>query len=124
MSLYTELHKAYTRVPQALALVEKGKSITYETLLERIDVVAGALDYSGIKSGDHAGLLCFNQTEYIELFFALNKLGAVAVSINPMQPAELLKFIFEDSGIKMLFVENEFYRAFSAIFRKRFTPAT
>ena len=58
--------------------------IKYEQLHEEIDKYARALYKRGVREGDIIGLSAINTPELIYITYALNKLGAIICSINPM----------------------------------------
>lgn len=68
--------------PDRECLIFKDKRFTYKQLDERVNRLANALADLGITKGDKVGLISMNSIEVIEVFFALAKLGAVAVPNN------------------------------------------
>lgn len=51
-------------------------------------------DY-GIGMGDRVVLFCDNSLQYIAAFFAIMRLGAVAVPVNPAKPQESVAYVIE-----------------------------
>jgi fatty-acyl-CoA synthase len=72
--------------PDALAVVDAGKttnkSYTYKTLNDRANRFANWLKQAGIKRGDKVGILAKNGVEFLDVFFACGKLGAVFVCFD------------------------------------------
>lgn len=106
MSLYLELYKTSQKNPRAVALIANETEYTYNSLLTSINKVASSLKHFNVKKNDHVGFLCLNQVEHVHLLFGLNKIGAVAVPINIMQPEAVIRHIIINSEIKMLFIDN------------------
>ena len=107
MTLYLELKNKCQEVPNASAIIEKETTYDYETLLNDIDKASSCLNQFGISKFDHVGFLCLNQYEYVQMLFACNKLGAVAVPINAMQTDSVIEYCINDAAISMLFVSYE-----------------
>ncbi len=80
-----------------------GESITYGDLHDRIGLMAGWLSRHGVRYGDRVACLAMNSKPYVEFFFALAWIGAVAVPLNVRLHPKELKFIIEDSGATALF---------------------
>ena len=70
------------RCPDKLALVSAGSALTFAQLQQRVDHVAGALHRLGIGRGDRVAVWLDNRQEWIELQFALARLGAILVTVN------------------------------------------
>jgi acyl-CoA synthetase (AMP-forming)/AMP-acid ligase II len=71
------------KFPNKQAIVsEKGILITFRTLNERVNRLAHALLESGLKKGDRTGVLVHNCHQFIEVYFAAAKTGAVFCPYN------------------------------------------
>ena len=63
---------------------------TYGAVLSRARCLAGGLRELGIKPGDRVATLLWNQSEHLELYFAVPCMGAVVHTLNPrLHPDEL-----------------------------------
>lgn len=82
ISVYDLLYYRTQYGPENLALVYKNVSITYKHLGERICQLAYGLRQIGIKKGTPVGYLFYNCPTCIELFYALQKIGAIAIPFN------------------------------------------
>ena len=67
---------------EALVDLEGGKRLTYLELNNRVNSVAHALSASGIKNGDYIAAVLLNCSEFIELYYATAKIGAVIAPLN------------------------------------------
>jgi fatty-acyl-CoA synthase len=80
--------------------------ITYEELLGKSLSYANALRELGLVKGDRLGLMLFNDSEYLPLYFAAMRLGVITVRLNfRLAPAEL-KFILADSGCRAVIIHS------------------
>lgn len=107
------LHAAHNiHHPDHTYLIEKvnntWKEITYREALERIDDIASFFLHEGIQKGDRIALILDNGPDYYYLDQAMQKIGAVNVSIYPTLTAEETAFVLNDSGSVMLVVGNNF----------------
>ena len=65
-----------------IAVIDGDRVVTYRDLEERARNVAGGLAAAGIGAGDRVGLWLPNTYEWLVLFFACARLGAIAVAVN------------------------------------------
>src|SRR5947207_8183195 len=72
---------------------------SYADTLERTCHVARGLHALGIGHRDHVGLLAPNGIEYIEAFFAIALLGAVAVPLHARHKAAELSYITANADL-------------------------
>lgn len=84
------------------------RRLTYAELNGRSNQVAHALKALDIGLGDRVGLLLMNESEFIETFFAVAKIGAVNVPLNWRLVADELEFILADAGVNVLVFGEEF----------------
>jgi long-chain acyl-CoA synthetase len=92
------------------AFFYKDQTWTYRRLDEQIARCAAGLAGLGIKKGDTFGIVIRNCPEFVVLFFALCRLGAVAVPVNFLEKGERLGFIFKDAGVKGCLTSKEFLK--------------
>jgi fatty-acyl-CoA synthase len=91
-----------------VALTFEGRDVTYDELDDRSDRLAAGLHIAGFRKGDRVGVLLHNRVEWVELFFAVAKLGGVVVPLNYLlKPAEL-RYILDDCGASWVVYEQAF----------------
>lgn len=92
------------------------RSITYRETFLNIEKWAAYLYKTGIRKNDKVALIMENGPEFVYIDQALQKLGAVNVSIFPTLTAEETAFILNDSNSKLLYVGTPFlYKKFLKI---------
>ncbi len=79
-----------------------GAELTYHDLKRRADAFAVALARLGIAKGDRVGIMLPNCPQYIIAAFAILKLGAVVVNINPAYTAREVQIVAADSGARIV----------------------
>jgi fatty-acyl-CoA synthase len=96
------------KFPDKEAVIYGDTRLTYRQFNARINRLAHALMDIGIKKGEHVAILSFNSNQYLESYFALAKMGAVAVPLNFRLHAEELKYIINNSDSVCLIVGAPF----------------
>lgn len=77
--------------PKKTAFVYKEREYTWEDVEMASHIIADDLAHRGIKKGSHVGLCCPNSINWVFTFFAIQKLGGIAVLVNPaLSPKEIL----------------------------------
>ncbi len=68
--------------PQDIAVIDERGSLTFAELDAESNALANGLAASGIREGDHVGLLCRNHRGFVTTLVALSKLGADVLLLN------------------------------------------
>lgn len=84
------------------ALVGPGGERTYGELADRVDRLAGVLAAAGVGPGDRVAQLGVNAVEVLETFFAIWRLGAIAVPLNHRLAGPEIRFMLGDVGATFL----------------------
>ena len=96
--------------PEKEALVDiiDARRYTYGDLADDVHRMANFLSTElSIKQGDRVAVLSFNRAEYIKLFLALSRLGAILVPLNfRLAPAEFIYYL-EDAAPKAIFFDKK-----------------
>jgi fatty-acyl-CoA synthase len=102
------IRKWATIQPDKIALIEEGIHHTYRDLNRRINRLSNFLLGAGLKKGDRVAVLLRNCHEYIEIFFALSKIGGILVPLNWRLVLPELEFIIKDSGSRFIIFDGDF----------------
>lgn len=92
----------------ALVDVAQGLRYTYAELNAEIDVVARGLMAIGIGKGDRVGVWAPNCAQWTVSQYALAKVGAILVNINPAYRTHELAYVLDQSGARMLIAATSF----------------
>ncbi|WP_433672408.1 acyl-CoA synthetase [Nocardia sp. CA-136227] len=92
------LRRSAARVPDKTALVWRDRRESYADLDTAVNRVAHSLADRGVGQGDRVAIYSHNCREFVLLYFALARLGAISVPINFMLTADEVAFILEHSG--------------------------
>jgi len=82
---------------RALTFLPDGRLYTYGDLHKLSNRLANGLLNLGIKHGDHVAVMLDNCPEQLLLYFALGKIGAVAVPLNPAIHGKMLTYFLTHS---------------------------
>ena len=82
MTLARALDVAAERTPDAVAIVDGDRRFTYHDWAARVHRVASALRERGIGRGDHVVLSLKNREEHATIYWACQRLGAIATPLN------------------------------------------
>ncbi|MBU1936109.1 AMP-binding protein, partial [bacterium] len=110
-NLYKMFESAACRNPEHAALKYKKRGqfveISYDELLQSVKTAADNFARLGIGKGDVVGIFSCNRPEWAISDLAALKLGAIVVPIYPTTHASMLKYIINDSQMKLIVVENQ-----------------
>ena len=100
-SMWMNLQISALRYPQKVALVFMGRTWTYSQLQLEAEKIASALRKMGVQKGDRVVLDMQNCPQLVITHFAILRLDAVVVPVNPMNRTEELKHYILDPDTKV-----------------------
>ncbi|MBC8446308.1 MAG: acyl--CoA ligase [Chloroflexi bacterium] len=96
MTLAEAFQHVADRQPRKEALLCGEARLTYGQLAQKVDSLAYGLATLGIGPGDNVALLLGNSPEFVIAFFALARIGAVSVPLNPQSRRRQLDHILRE----------------------------
>lgn len=102
--LYEAFRASAEKYSEKAALSYFGMELTYQQLLERIDITALAFRRHGVERGDIISLALPSMPESLMCFLALNKIGAIPCMIDVRYTPEEFCKIIDRTHSKMLFI--------------------
>jgi fatty-acyl-CoA synthase len=105
MNLAHFLDMAAARYPEKRAVTCEGNTITYGALKRRADDLSAAIMGLGVTKGTPVAILASNSIEYVEILFALVRVGALAVPLNLRLKKEEIEVLLEHAEATVLFYE-------------------
>jgi long-chain acyl-CoA synthetase len=94
---------------RSVALDFFGAETSYGQLGEQISRAAAGLRKLGVKPGDRVALVLPNCPQHVVAFYAVLRLGAIAVEHNPLYTPRELRHQFEDHGARAAIVWDKLY---------------
>ena len=104
--------------PLKRALIFEDHPFTYQELNLRTNQLSHFLQDLGVQGGDRVSVLLYNCHQYLEIFFALSKIGAILVPLNWRLAVPELEFIIKDSGSRMIIFDSEFMELVASLRNK------
>lgn len=109
-TLYDNLVVTARRYPKKDAIYYYGETYTYETLLREVNQLAGYLETKlNVNHGDRVILFMQNSPQYVIAFYAILRLRAIVVPVNPMNTTNELTFYVNDCEVSTAIVGQELY---------------
>ncbi|HOV64399.1 MAG TPA: class I adenylate-forming enzyme family protein [Spirochaetia bacterium] len=116
VTLYEAIERTARQYPDYTAYDFLGLQATYRELLSDIDTCAAALSQRGLSKGDRVTICLPNCPQAVIMFYALNKIGAVASMIHPLSAPEEIEFYLNASNSVWAFTLDAFYGNFKVAF--------
>jgi acyl-CoA synthetase (AMP-forming)/AMP-acid ligase II len=107
LTLGQVLEKSAAESPDKIAVVDGDSRKTYSELNAMADAMSAGLSDIGFKKGDRVAIYMKNSLEFVVAFYALQKLGLVAVWLNVIYRIHEAEFILKNSEIKGIFIFSE-----------------
>ena len=102
------LRRSAFNFPDKTALIFEDRRISYDALNRRVNRAAHGLLQQGLQQGDRMAVLLHNGPEFIELYFACAKSGAVFVPVNNLLTARELVQILSYIRPRFLVFDDDF----------------
>lgn len=115
MYLTQGLHHAVQQTPDRPATIFAGRVRTFAEQRERVSRLAGGLRSLGVQAGDRVAILALNSDRYSEYFLAVPWADAVVNPVNIRWSPTEIAYSLEDSGTRVLLVDDAFAAALPAI---------
>lgn len=114
-TMYEMVRHAAARYPDYIAYDFMGTRSSYARLLADIDKVADALVSRGLKKGDTVTICLPNCPQAVIMFYALNRIGAVAGMIHPLSAPTEIEFYLKESRSTWAVTLDAFYKNFALV---------
>jgi long-chain acyl-CoA synthetase len=106
MYLTQGLRRAAQIRPREESTVFRERRRIWSETADRVARIAGGLEEVRVRPGDRVAILALNSDRYFELLYAIPWLGAVMVPVNTRLATPEIRYILEDSGARVLFVDG------------------
>lgn len=100
MKMYDYFYQRTKKHPNATALNFYGRKIKFDEMYTKIEDTAKAFLQKGVKEGDYVVISMPTTPEAAYMLFALNRIGAVAVELDPRTSQEEVSRILKESKSK------------------------
>jgi long-chain acyl-CoA synthetase len=100
--LYQILQIASGAYREKPAVAFMGAFINFGEAKKLVDLLATALQKLGVVKGDRVGIMLPNCPQYLLSFFAVVRLGAIVVNVNPIYTPREVEMVAKDSGMRAI----------------------
>lgn len=114
-SIFAQLKTNAENYPDLLAIEFQNKSYSFKDFIEQVEKLAKALQHLGFKKGDIISIVSPNVPQAIFMFYAINRIGAVANMIHPLLSSKEIKSLVEETNSVAVFTLDAVYDKISAI---------
>ena len=101
--------------PDRPAIIFEGKKFTFSELSERVNRLANALVDLGIEKGERVAILQVNCNQYVEVYYAVARIGAIFVPLNFRAKRDELVYMLNNSEASTLFVGERYVELVNSI---------
>lgn len=108
-TIYNYMFKKNLEHLDDIAIIYFGKKMTYGQFKNEIDNCARSLKKKGIKPNDIVTMCMPNTPEALIMFYALNKIGAVANMVHPLSSENEIKGFINEVDSKMVVTIDSTY---------------
>lgn len=102
-SIFEVLENSFDRFPNHEAVYDGYRHITYKELYKETECIAAALLKLGVEKGDKVIVCLPNWHEFVIIYFALSKMGAILIPGNPSYQKKEWDNILQITGVKAVF---------------------
>lgn len=99
---FTQFDRIVEKYPDRPAIVYLGEKFSYAKLQDLIHRFATALIHIGVRKGDKVILYINNSPQWVISFFAIQKIGAVAVPVAPIYTSFEIEYMVNNSGAQTI----------------------
>ena len=109
-------HNLETRANK-IALYSNDGSLTFGEVSRQVNQIGNALLRSGAQFGDCVAILCPDRPEWVSSFFAVAKIGGIALAMNTLLKPEEYDYILGDSRARVLMVHESLLDVIAPTFK-------
>ena len=105
-SIYDALKNAASLYPKNIAYRYFGYEVSYRGFLKKIDKIASCLKQFDIVENECVTMCLPNSPESFALFYAINKIGAIANIVHPLSSTADIERALKETNSSILFVSD------------------
>lgn len=102
MNLMTKVREQAEANPTKIAYHFQGKDVSYTEFEQSVGRFAQSLRDLGVEKGDHVALLLGNTPHYLISLYAVLRIGATAIPINPTYTPDEISYIVKNGDVKLI----------------------
>ena len=115
MNLGQKFDETCLQYPNNTALIYEDQTISYHALGRSVNALANHLRSLGLRKDDKVALMLPNCPEFVITYFAVLKIGAVAVTLNVLSTPYELQYLLENSDAQALVTQPSLVKRYEDI---------
>ncbi|GGE60658.1 acyl-CoA synthetase [Priestia taiwanensis] len=96
------------RIPHKIAVIFEEETYTYGEINKEVNKLANAFLREGIRKGDKVAMMMKNSSYFFITYFAIMKVGAIAVPVNFRLTVSESSYILQDSDSTVCLYDREY----------------
>ena len=104
--IYQLFEEQVARTPNAIAISDDRRKVTYTTLNEKSNRLAHHLNHSGAVEGSLVAICIERSTDLLVALLAIQKAGCTYIPLDPIYPKDRIALILEDGNPVVLLTEK------------------
>lgn len=114
-SMYDKVAEIAVNYPDYIAYDFMGGKVKYRDFIRKVDECARALAGIGVKEGECVTICMPNAPQAVIMFYAVNKVGAIANMVHPLSGEKEIEFCLKQSASVVCLTLDRFYGKFENI---------
>ena len=114
-SMYDRVAEIAVNYPDYIAYDFMGGKVKYKDFIKKVDECARALAAIGVKEGERVTICMPNAPQAVIMFYAINKIGAIANMVHPLSSEKEIEFYLKESASVVCITLDQFYGKFENI---------
>ena len=114
-SMYDKIAEVSENYPDYIAYDFMGGKVKYKDFISKVDKCARALAGIGVKPGESVTICMPNAPQAVIMFYAVNKIGAIANMLLPLSSEKEIEFCLKESSSVVCLTLDQFYGKFENI---------
>lgn len=110
MNLANLVLSAAAEHPDSTAIVADGRSLTYSEFVQEGTRVSAALEDMGVTVGDRVMLFAENCLEYLVIYHAVVRLGAIFTPVHASFQVNELEYVLDNARPAVIFAQGQLWR--------------
>ena len=113
--MYDKVAEVARNYPNNIAYDFMGGKVRYKDFINKVDNCARALACIGVKEGEAVTICMPNAPQAVVMFYAVNKIGAIANMVHPLSSEKEIEFCLKLSKSVVCLTLDQFYGKFANI---------
>ena len=114
-SMYDKVAEIAENYPDYIAYDFMGGKVKYTDFIKKVDDCARALAAIGVKEDERVTICMPNAPQAVIMFYAINKIGAIANMVHPLSSEKEIEFYLKESASVVCITLDQFYGKFERI---------